>query len=92
MGEAESPGGGRGYRQRIAALTLPDEVREKLLSEVDRLSRLNPSSHEGGVIRGYLDTCLDLPWGSPPGSLNITTARHTFDADHYGLERLKNAF
>ncbi len=91
LGEAESPEEeAESYRQRIAALTLPDEVREKLLSEVDRLSRLNPSSHEGGVIRGYLDTCLDLPWGiTTRDRINITTARHTFDADHYGLEKVK---
>lgn len=53
--EAES------YREKIQKLHLKEEVEKKLLEEVNHLAKLPNNSHEAGVIRGYLDTCLDLP-------------------------------
>ena len=51
------------YRRRIAAADLPRESKEKLEKEVSRLEKQPFGSAEASVLRGYLDTCLDLPWG-----------------------------
>lgn len=92
LGEGDSPqDDAEAYRKRIDALVLPDETREKFLSEADRLSRMSAGSHEGGVIRNYLDTCLALPWGvATQDKIDIAAAKRIFDADHYGLEKVKD--
>ena len=79
------------YREKIEALHAVDEVKEKLLKEVDRLVKLPSSSHESGVIRGYLDSCLELPWGIyTKEKIDIKAAKRQLDADHYGLEKIKD--
>ena len=50
------------YAERIEKLGLEDESQEKLMREVDRLSKMSPSSQEAYVVRNYLDTILELPW------------------------------
>ena len=52
------------YLQKIEKLGLPDECREKLEKEAKRLYKMPANSHEAGVVRGYLDTCLELPWNT----------------------------
>ena len=75
---------------KIAAKNLPKEVEEKLVKEVKRLSKMQPTSPESGVSRTYLDVCLDLPW-TEAGKENddIKKARDILDEDHYGLEKVK---
>ena len=51
------------YREKIEALDAPDEVREKLKKELGRLAKQPFGSSEAAVLRGYLDVCLELPWG-----------------------------
>ena len=78
------------YRARIKALQLEEESTEKLLKECDRLARMQGNSAEVGVIRGYLDTCLALPWGkTTEDDLNQVHARKVLDRDHYGMEKVK---
>ena len=62
LGEGEGDDEIAEYRERIARTKLPDEVREKLEKEVRHLEKQPFGSSEGAVIRGYLDTCLELPW------------------------------
>ncbi len=77
-------------RQKLAEKTLNDEVRKVAEKELDRLSRINPSSPEHTVSRNYLDWILDLPWeDSTVDSLDIEEARKNMDEDHYGLEKIK---
>lgn len=79
------------YRRRIAELSLPEEASEKLLKEADRLFRMQGSSQEAAVIRTYLDTCLDLPWGKyTVDRLNIHRAQAILDKEHYGLKKVKD--
>ena len=79
------------YRGRIQALPLPDEAREKLMKETDRLARMQGNSQEAAVIRTYLDTCLDLPWGKfTVDNLDIKRAQSILDRDHYGLKKVKD--
>lgn len=79
------------YRGRIQALPLPEEAHEKLMKETDRLARMQGNSQEAAVIRTYLDTCLDLPWGkSTVDNLDIKRAQSILDRDHYGLKKVKD--
>ncbi len=79
------------YKQRIASLTLPDEVRKKLLKETDRLAKSPFGSAEATVIGNYLDICLEIPWTEFTKDRNdISTAKKILDADHEGLDDVKD--
>ena len=78
------------YRRQIAKAKMPDEVREKLEKELRRLEKQPFGSAEATVIRNYLDTVLELPWGKKTKErVNVETARKILDADHYGLDKVK---
>ena len=78
------------YRQRIAGAKLPREVAEKLNKEVGRLEKQPFGSAEASVIRGYLDTVLELPWGKKTKErVDVAAARKVLDADHFGLDKVK---
>lgn len=78
------------YRKRIFSLKLSDEIAEKLLKEVSRLSKQPSGSSEAAVIRNYLDVCLELPWNTrTKESVDIARARKILDDDHFGLDRVK---
>ena len=79
------------YRSKIMALNLGEEVEVKLLKETDRLARMQGNSAEAGVIRSYLDTCLELPWNqTTQDQLDIAKAQKILDKEHYGLKKVKD--
>ncbi|OYO09784.1 endopeptidase La [Enemella evansiae] len=83
--------GGDDYRSRIEAADLPEAVREAALREADRLESSAESSPETGWIRTWLDTVLDLPWSTRTDDrTDITAARGVLDADHSGLDDVKD--
>ena len=78
------------YMNKIATKQLPKEVEEKLVKEVKRLAKMQPTSPESGVSRTYLDTCLELPWTDTcKENDDIRKARAILDEDHYGLDKVK---
>ncbi len=78
------------YERKIRALKLPEESEEKLLKEVARLEKQPSGSSEAALIRNYLDTCLALPWNkATKETVDIEKARKILDADHFGLEKVK---
>ncbi|WP_377324448.1 endopeptidase La [Pimelobacter simplex] len=90
LGEGD-PEGGDDYRSRIEAADVPDAVREALLREVDKLERSSDQNPEAGWIRTWLDTVLDLPWSVRTEDDNdIAAARSVLDADHHGLDEVKD--
>jgi ATP-dependent Lon protease len=90
LGEGE-PEGSDDYRARVEAADLPDNVREAALREVGKLERSSEQSPEGGWIRTWLDTVLDLPWNSrTDDSTDLKAAREILDADHHGLDDVKD--
>ncbi|WP_328356627.1 endopeptidase La [Mycobacterium sp. NBC_00419] len=90
LGEGE-PDGSDDYRGRIEAADLPDKVREAALREVGKLERSSEQSPEGGWIRTWLDTVLDLPWNvTTEDSTDLKSARQILDADHHGLDDVKD--
>lgn len=79
------------YRQKIDALDLPDEVRKKLHKETDRLAKSPFGSAEATVIGNYLDVCLEIPWTeSTKDRADIAAAKKILDADHEGLDDVKD--
>jgi ATP-dependent Lon protease len=90
LGEGE-PDGSDDYRARVEAADLPEKVREAAMREVGKLERSSEQSPEGGWIRTWLDTVLDLPWNtSTEDSTDLKSAREILDADHHGLEDVKD--
>ncbi|MBO4392408.1 MAG: endopeptidase La [Clostridia bacterium] len=78
------------YYDKIDALTLPEENREKLLKEVTRLMKMPSASQEAAVIRLYLDECIELPWGKfTQDTLSVPRAEKILNDDHYGLTKVK---
>ncbi len=78
------------YRAKIAELTMPDAVREAVEREIDRLERTGEQSPEHSWIRTWLDTLTELPWGKRSDDrLDLTEAREILDADHTGLDDVK---
>lgn len=91
LGEEETPmEEADEFRQKTLALELPQVQTEKLLKEIDKLSKMPQSSHEYSVQRTYIETCLDLPWNtSDKISINLEKAEKILDKDHYGLKKVK---
>lgn len=78
------------YRQRILACGMSKEAEESALSELKKLRLMQPMSAEATVIRGYLDTLLELPWKAKSRvSTDLKHAAKVLDADHWGLEKVK---
>ncbi|MBW8799372.1 MAG: endopeptidase La [Streptomyces sp.] len=80
------------YRARVEAADLPEKVREAALKEVDKLERSSDQSPEGSWIRTWLDTVLELPWNErtdDTGAYDIQGAKAVLDAEHAGLEDVK---
>lgn len=79
------------YRRKISALVAPDEIKEKLNKELSRLMKQPFGSSEAAVLRGYLDTCLELPWGKKTTeTIDLEKARKLLDDEHFGLEKVKD--
>ena len=78
------------YFDKIMATDMPDEVREKLLKENERMSKAPFGSSEATVARSYLDTCLEIPWSAATKDrISVSAARKILDKDHDGLEQVK---
>lgn len=79
------------YRERVEAAELPEKVREAALSEVDKLERTSEQSPEVGWIRTWLDSVLEMPWNvRTDDAYDVQGAREILDADHSGLEDVKD--
>lgn len=78
-------------RARMAEVGLPEAVEKQAKRELARLERVGSSSAEGGVIRTYLDWLLEMPWSkTSQDNLDLQNARTVLDADHHGLDKVKD--
>lgn len=78
------------YRKKIEDKNLPEEAKKEAMRELERLSRMHPSSAEYTVSSTYLDWMTALPWNdSTTDNLDIAKARKVLDEDHYGLAKPK---
>ena len=78
------------YYDRIMDAHFPREIEEKLLKENDRMAKTPYGSAEYSILHNYLDLCLEIPMSkSTKDKLNIASARKILDADHDGMEKIK---
>ena len=90
IGEGDSEEEVDEYRRRIKKVRFPEETEKKLLKDVDRLSRQPFGSAEASVLRNYLDTVLEMPWGvETKERASVAQAKKILDRDHFGLEKVK---
>ncbi|MBQ1031761.1 endopeptidase La [Micromonospora parva] len=90
LGEDE-PDGSADYRSRVESAELPEKVREAAMREVGKLERASDASPEAGWIRTWLDTVLEMPWGTrTEDNTDLAAARAVLDADHAGLSDVKD--
>lgn len=91
LGEGETPlEEADEYKTKINNLKCSDEIKSKLLKECEKLIKMPSGSHEGTVVRTYLDKCLEIPFGKySKDRINLDRSRKILDADHYGLDKVK---
>ncbi len=92
LGEEEdnSPEEVAQFREAVDSADLPEEVAEKLYREIRNFAKQPYSSPEASLLRNYLETCLALPWTTETeDTLDTENARAMLDADHFGLEKIK---
>ncbi|MCA9859806.1 MAG: endopeptidase La [Thermomicrobiales bacterium] len=78
-------------RAKIEEAGMPEETKQKALVQVERLEQQHPFSPEIGVIRGYLEWLIELPWAiETEDRLDLNEAKEILEADHYGLEKVKD--
>jgi len=78
------------YRMKLADADLPEQAREEVEREIDRLERMSEQSPEHSWIRTWLDTMFDVPWGeTSEDHLDLDEAWAVLDADHTGLADVK---
>ncbi|EDR12043.1 uncharacterized protein LACBIDRAFT_189137 [Laccaria bicolor S238N-H82] len=79
------------FRERAAALAMPEPVKKVFEEEIAKLQSLEPAASEANVTRNYLDWLTQIPWGRhTPENYNISHAEKVLDEDHYGLSEVKS--
>ncbi len=78
------------YREKLEKLDLDADIREKIEKEITRFERMAGSNADSAVSRNYLDTVFELPWcEKTEENIDINEVRAILDAEHYGLEKVK---
>lgn len=78
------------FEEACSKLDAPEEVKEKLHKEIGRFKNTISSQAENGVIRTYIETILEMPWNKrAEDNTDINYAKEVLEADHYGLEQVK---
>lgn len=78
------------YEKQLKSIKADKEVKDKLKKEIERFKGMPGGSQEGNVLRTYIETLLELPWGKVSRDNNdLTHAEEILEEDHYGLEKVK---
>lgn len=90
LGEDTSGSDADHFRETLTKLKAPKEVKEKIEKEIKRFQNTGNNSSENAVIRGYIETLLELPWEKcSKDSTDLKRAEDILNADHYGMEKVK---
>ncbi|MGC7559693.1 endopeptidase La [Pasteurella sp. PK-2025] len=90
LGEGDSADEIDQLRQKIEDARMPSEARQKVDAELQKLKMMSPMSAEATVVRSYIDWMIQVPWHKRTKvKKDLTKAQQVLDADHYGLERVK---
>ena len=91
LGEFEDDDELKDYDERISKAKMPEEIKEKLYKELSKLAKTPFGAAEGTVLRTYLDTCLDYPFGiKSEEKISVEDAKKILDSDHDGLTKVKD--
>ncbi len=78
------------FLEETENLEADQEVKDKLKKEIERFKNVSSNSSESAVIRGYIETLLELPWNkASKDNKNLSDAERILDEDHYGMEKVK---
>lgn len=78
------------FMDALGKIRADKEVKEKIKKEIDRFKNISSSSSESAVARGYIETLLEIPWNKTSrDNKNLKNAEQILNADHYGLEKVK---
>ena len=90
LGETNTQSDADGYMEAMEKLEASEEVKARIKKEILRFKNINSNSSESTVSRGYIETLLELPWEKASVDNNdLDHAQEVLDADHYGLEKVK---
>ena len=91
LGDDDEESEADSYIEKIKKLDMPEETKEKVIKEANKLNKINPSSADYGVLLNYLDWIVSIPWGQETleESIDLDKAEDILDEDHYGLKDVK---
>ena len=90
LGEDDTESEADKFERKLAKLKATDKVKKKIKEEISRYKRISSNNSESAVIRGYLETLLAMPWKKMSrDNTDVAHAKEVLDADHYGLEKVK---
>lgn len=90
LGEDNTTSEAEHFLEETKKLKVSKEVKEKLEKEIERFKNVSVNSSESAVIRGYIETILELPWdNASKDNKNLEDAERILDEDHYGMEKVK---
>ncbi len=90
LGEDNTESDADHFMDALGKIKADKEVKEKIKKEIDRFKNISSSSSESAVARGYIETLLELPWNkSSRDNKDLKNAEQILNADHYGLEKVK---
>ena len=79
-----------GFMEKLDSLELEEKTRDKVEKEINRFSKMQPSSAEANVSRNYIETILSLPWNTvSEDNIDLNKAEEILNEDHYGLDKVK---
>ncbi len=91
LGESNTQTDADNYLDAVRALEAGEEIKEKIIKEIERFKNLSGNSSESSVSRGYIETLLALPWDKAGvDKTDINHAEKILNEDHYGLEKVKS--
>lgn len=90
LGEDDAESEADKFERKLEKLKAPAKVKKKIKEEIGRYKRISSNNSESAVIRGYLETLLAMPWKkASKDNTDVEHAKEILDADHYGLEKVK---
>ncbi|MDY5647411.1 MAG: endopeptidase La [Lachnospiraceae bacterium] len=90
LGEDNTFSDAEHYEEELSRLESDDAIKEKIAKEISRFKSVGQNSSESTVIRGYIETLLEMPWNRmSEDNTDIRNAKKILDEDHYGLDKVK---
>ncbi len=90
LGDSDNTSDSDTFTEAVEKLEASEEIKDRIRKEIARYKNLTGSSSEGSVVRGYIETLIELPWDKmSKDNTDIKNAKKVLDEDHYGLTKVK---